>query len=138
MLTAVWVAAISGCSLITDPDGDRQERRVAQFDVWPPGYSPIVLPDTVARGVAFSMVFRTFGNACVEKGGEEVFVDGRTVVVIPFDLYRRGPEVCDDIGRSFEHVVHLRFDEAGIGLVVLNGKERWNMPVTFQRAVVVR
>ena len=136
VMSVIVVAASSACSLITDEN--RRERVVGQLDGYgPPGEEIVTVADTVAKGATFPVVFRTFGNACVEKGDDDLSVVGQTAVVIPYDFERRDGG-CDDVGLTFEHVVQLRFGNVGSALIVVNGRGRHNMPVTLQRVVMVK
>ncbi|HUP51566.1 MAG TPA: PH domain-containing protein [Longimicrobiales bacterium] len=74
--------------------------------------SDFSVPDSVRAGEPFVATLITGGGGCHSKGSTDVFVDGNTALIVPYDRLR-GDDICTTILLRFDHSVTLRFDTPG-------------------------
>lgn len=82
---------------------------------------PLQVPDTVTRGIPFTIVATTVGDGCFEAGGYEKEVVGGMATITAYDLWN-GSEICLQVARFFRRTVELKFDEPGEAVVRLVGR----------------
>lgn len=99
----------------------------------------IVAPDSVDAGSEFSLVTRTYGNACVRLGPTEVTQGASAAIVVPSDYRRISGGPCQDELLSFDHEVVLLFSERGVATITLKGRvSPGDSAQAFSREIWVR
>lgn len=102
------------------------------------------VPDTVRRGLTFSVTVTGFAGGCIlGPAGSRVKVHGLVADVTPFHR-RLWPDSCQDHWSQMPQTISLRFDDPGVGRIRFHGatnrldfgvKPKW---VVMERHVVVR
>lgn len=101
----------------------------------------LTVPATAHAGEDFEVVVRTFGNGCVSAAGTGVRYRGDVVVLTPYDndMSRLSPGViCLDILNRPIHTVTLRFPNAGVATVRVDGRsEPTGQTATVETTLVI-
>lgn len=100
----------------------------------------LTVPATARAGEDFEVVVRTFGNGCVSAAGTGVRYRGATAVLTPYDndMSRSPRVICLDILNRPVHTVTLRFPNAGVATVRVNGRsEPAGQAATVEATIVV-
>jgi hypothetical protein len=79
--------------------------------------SDFSVPDSVRAGEPFVATLITGGGGCHAKGDTDVFVEGNTALILPYDRLHRA-DICLTILLRFDHSVTLRFDTPGEARVI--------------------
>lgn len=106
--------------------------------------SSIIAPETVQRGVAFIVEFRTFGGGCTRSVSRtHVGTFGLVSLIQPFNRTTRADGCTRDL-LVLRHVARVRIDEVGTATIRVIGEQRGasdgaaNLPIELRRSVVVR
>lgn len=147
-------AALAACQSSTGSEGRRvvgiiemgtaPRARVAAGDSYAPP-APLVVPDTVAAGVAFTATVTTTGpNGCWKASGVVKVEDGASVTLTPYDLAPEAGAMCPDEPVVLPRAVELRFARPGVARVRLEGRRvvagqpGEGVPAAVERQIVVR
>lgn len=86
--------------------------------------SPVLeAPDTVAAGVAFDAVVRTFGpNGCWRAAGHRESGSATTIEVTPYDEDISEGRMCTTAIVRLPRTVRLVFSTAGTGTLIVRGR----------------
>lgn len=90
----------------------------------------ISVPETARTGESVTVTVRTYGDGCFSEGETRVTIDGRSVVVEPFDNVREG--ACEDILLGFQHEATITFHQIGLTNVEIVGRS-WPENQPFSR-----
>ena len=135
------IPVLSGLAVLLacgDSAGPEEERQIAVVSFYS---DPIVVeaPDSVDRGVPFSVMTRAYGNSCISPGGTETGVSGAVADVTPHVMVYTGPHSCQYILKTVDQYADLTFETSGVVQVRFHGLE---MPadslITVMRDVFVR
>lgn len=143
--------ALAACDLFTSPSPDGSvgilewDRIVTTNIVDAPS---VEAPDTVAAGVPFQVVVRTFGaSGCWSAAGEGVRSRPRLVEITPFDRDGMGENrMCTAAIVRLTHTAQVSFSETGAGTLRVRGRRVFSSPdgmtagepVVVEKRVVVR
>lgn len=112
----------------------------------------VTTPDAAAVGDEIPIHIRTYGDGCLVRsppraGGTSVDVDGLRARLEPWDVFDLGPRSldgiwgCSDALLYWTRIVRVRFDEPGVGTIVVRGISRATTPeriIEVERTVFVR
>ena len=121
---AICVGGLSAlaCHTAAEPDVAPE---VGIIEFYSDRSTVLTLPATARAGQDFNVVVRTFGNGCVSAATATVRYNGARATLTPYDndLSRTSPGVaCTDILLRPTHTVTLRFPEAGVATIRVEGR----------------
>lgn len=160
MIVVTAAAALAACQSPTGGEGRRVVGIIevgtaaasvsAAASMAPAGDSyapsaPLMLPDTVAAGAAFTATITTTGPNGCWRASDVVKVAGEAQVTLtPYDLAPAPGAVCPDAPVTLPRTVELRFDQPGVARVRLEGRRVTagasgeGVATAVERTVVVR
>lgn len=101
----------------------------------------VQVPVAARAGQSFTVVVTTWGGSCRRKAPAEVSVTGLRADVTVYDLNPMGGP-CDRAILELEHVVQLRFAQAGTATVRVHGRgldaQGALVPVVIERTLTVQ
>jgi hypothetical protein len=130
--------AVSACDLLTEPTEVVPGRIVQQEDT-----ARLELPDTVARGVLFTVTVTTLEGGCVRRAARtDVVMTDLLAEITPYNVRTRSA-VCTSDPVAIPHTARIRFTGTGLATVRIRGVSNRGEPdqlewVTLERQVVVR
>ena len=87
--TLLWLllsSSLSGCSFgVINAGADT--RLIAVTEIGSDEAENLTLPAAATTGEAFDVKFETLASGCIETAEVEVFVDGQTLTITPYDIY---------------------------------------------------
>ena len=86
-------------------------------------HNPLVIPDSVGIGEAFTVTVTTVGSgSCTRTGKTEVKIQDNIATITPYDYDDVGADVCTTDLRRFTHEATVRFLQVGEALIVIRSR----------------
>ena len=86
-------------------------------------HNPLVIPDSVGIGEAFTVTVTTVGSrSCTRTGKTEVKIQDNIATITPYDYEDVGADVCTTDLYRFTHEATVRFLQVGEALIVIRSR----------------
>jgi hypothetical protein len=137
----LMLASFLACSSPSDqgePARAAWHRAVGLIDNGGIAFDPLIVPDTVRAGVAFTATVSTFGSTgCIRPDRSEVQATGLEADITPYDSVWAGSPPCLPVWEAYPRSVDLTFATPGAALVRLRGRGLTG-DLAFEKPVTVR